>query len=150
VTIAACNATDSGAANGRGSILLAEIPVRDSARATDFYAGLFGWSFEHGEADGWLFTTGTGELMGRITIDRPAGRDGVQVTVAVDDVAASTRRVIELGGGNAESGRWGGSDVGKWTVLIDPNGNRLSIFHGRIGGRRHGDRHPGVLDAESQ
>src|SRR5882672_9403425 len=78
-----------------GSIMFVEIPVRDLGRAADFYAGLFGWSFEHeDDADGWFFTSGGRGPMGRITIGRPAGHDGVRVTVAVNDIAATTRRAI--------------------------------------------------------
>jgi predicted enzyme related to lactoylglutathione lyase len=130
-----------------GSILFVEIPVRDLTRAADFYAGLFGWSFEHDDADGWLFTTGHGGPTGRITIGRPAGRDGVRVTVAVDDLAASTRRALELGGGTAEVDSSGSSDVGEWTLLIDPDGNRFGIFHGRMRGRDHGRKRPGMHDS---
>jgi predicted enzyme related to lactoylglutathione lyase len=130
-----------------GAIVLVEIPVRDLTRAADFYAGLFGWSFEHDEAaDGWFFTTGTGGPMGRITIGRPAGRDGVRVTVAVVDVAASTRRAVDLGGGTAEAGSSGSSDLGEWTVLIDPDGNRFGIFHRRLRDHYHGRKRSGLHD----
>ena len=133
-----------------GSIVFVEIPVRDLTRAADFYAGLFGWSFEHDDADEWLFTTGAGGPMGRITIGRTAGRDGVRLTVAVNDVAASTRRTIELGGGTAEAGSSGSSDVGEWTVLIDPDGNRFGIFHGRMRGRHHDRKRSGTHDGGPQ
>lgn len=121
-----------------GSIVLVEIPVRDLTRAADFYAGLFGWSFEHDDSDGWFFTTGSDGPMGRITVGRPSGRDGVRVTVAVRDVAASTRRAIALGGGTADASNSGSSDIGEWRVLIDPDGNRFGIFRGTLRGRRHG------------
>ena len=93
-----------------------------------------------------FFTTGGGGPMGRIIIGRPAGRDGVRVTVAVDDVTASTRRAIELGGGTAEAASSGSSDVGEWTALIDPDGNRFDIFHGRMRSRPHGRKRSGMHD----
>jgi predicted enzyme related to lactoylglutathione lyase len=133
-----------------GSIVFVEIPVRDLTRAADFYAGLFGWSFEHDDADEWLFTTGAGGPMGRITIGRTAGRDGMRLTVAVADVADSTRRAIALGGGTAEAGSSGSSDVGEWTVLIDPDGNRFGIFHGRMRGRHHDRKRSGTHDGGPQ
>jgi predicted enzyme related to lactoylglutathione lyase len=129
-----------------GSIVLVEIPVRDLTRSADFYAGLFGWSFEPADAGGWFFTTGSGGPMGCITVGRPSGRDGVRVTVAVRDVAASTRRAIALGGGTTDARYSGSSDVGEWTVLIDPDGNRFGIFHGKLRGHRPGRRHFGVRD----
>jgi uncharacterized protein len=130
-----------------GSILFVEIPVRDLKRAADFYAGLFGWSFEPNDTDGWFFTTGSGGPMGRITAGRPSGRDGIRLTVAVADVAASTRRAIELGGGTAPDSNSTTSDVGDWTLLIDPDGNRFGVFRGKLRGRRHGRRPFGLHDA---
>jgi predicted enzyme related to lactoylglutathione lyase len=70
--------------------------------------------------------------------------------VAVDDLAASTRRAIELGGGTADAGSSGRSDVGEWTVLIDPDGNRFGIFHGRMRGRHHGRKRSGMHDGGPQ
>jgi len=71
----------------------------------------------------------------------------VRVTVAVDDVTASTRRAIELGGGTAEAASSGSSDVGEWTALIDPDGNRFDIFHGRMRSRPHGRKRSGMHDS---
>ena len=83
-----------------GAIIFVEIPVRDLARAADFYAGLFGWSFEDDEnVEGWHFTPGSGGPMGRIVTSRPAGVGGVRFTVAVADIAGTTSRAIALGGG---------------------------------------------------
>jgi hypothetical protein len=132
-----------------GSILFVEIPVRDLKRAADFYAGLFGWSFEPDDTDCWFFTTGSGGPMGRITVERPAGRDGIRLTVAVPDVAASTRRAIELGGGTAPGSSSTDSDVGEWMLLIDPDGNRFGVFRGKLRGRRHGRRPFDLHDAGS-
>jgi catechol 2,3-dioxygenase-like lactoylglutathione lyase family enzyme len=57
-----------------GAIIFVEIPVRDLARAADFYAGLFGWSFEDDEnVEGWHFTPGSGGPMGRIATSPLAG-----------------------------------------------------------------------------
>jgi hypothetical protein len=56
----------------------------------------------------------------------------------VNDIAASTRRAIELSGRTADANSSGSSDVGGWTVLIDPDGNRFGIFHGGMRGRHHG------------
>jgi hypothetical protein len=85
--------------------------------------------------------------MGRIIIGTPAGRDGVRVSVAVDDVTASTRRAIELGGGTAEAASSGSSDVGEWTALIDPDGDRFGILHGRMRSRPHGGKRSGLHDS---
>ena len=133
-----------------GSILFVEISVRDLTRAADFHAGLFGWSFAHDDTDGWFFTTGAGGLMGRIAVGRLAVRDGVRIRVVAEDVTASTSRAIELGGDTGEASGFDSSDVSERAVLINPDGTRLRVFHGRIRSRRHGRKNPGQHDTESQ
>jgi uncharacterized protein len=137
-----------GARVRTGSITFIEIPVRDLNRAADFYAGVFGWSFEHDDlASSWFFTTPGVGPMGAITTDRPSARDGLRIVVAVDDVSAATRRAIAHGGGAADIDTSVSLDVGEFKLLIDPDGNRLFIFHGTLG--RRGTREPksGAQDA---
>jgi predicted enzyme related to lactoylglutathione lyase len=131
-----------------GSITFIEIPVRDLARAANFYAGVFGWSFEHDEqASSWNFTTPGVGPMGAITTDRSPARDGVRFVVAVDDISVAVRRAIEHGGGTTDSETSASADIGEGKLLIDPDGNRLLIFHATMG--RRGTREPesGTQDA---
>ena len=111
----------------QGTIVFIEIPVRDLAKAADFYAGIFGWSFydEH-EPDRWLFTPGGRGAMGAITTKRPAGGGGVVISVSVDDVAETVKRAIALGGGPTGDTR--DLDVGRRTEIIDPDGNHFFVF----------------------
>lgn len=90
-----------------GSIVFVEISVRRLARAADFYAGLFGWTFE---------------------VDEQAERgQGTLAYVAVDDISTTVKRAIELGGGTAGQGQVD-PDVGDHAVLIDPDGMRRGVF----------------------
>jgi predicted enzyme related to lactoylglutathione lyase len=124
-----------------GSITFVEIPVRDLNRAADFYAGMFGWSFEHDDAaTAWMFTTPGGGPMGAITTDRPAARDGARIVVAVDDVSAAAGRAITLGGGTAETDQSLSRDVGEFKLLVDPDGNRFVVIHIALG--RRDNQHP--------
>jgi predicted enzyme related to lactoylglutathione lyase len=111
----------------QGTIVFVEIPVRDLARAADFYAGLFGWSFfdEH-EPNRWLFTPGGRGAMGAITTARPAGTGGVVISVSVDDVSATVDRAIALGGGPTGDVREGAA--GRRTEIVDPDGNHFHVF----------------------
>lgn len=111
----------------QGTIVFVEIPVRDLVRAADFYAGLFGWSFlaTH-EPDRWLFTPGGQGAMGAITTARRAGTGGIVISVSVDDVNATVRRAIDLGGGPTGDVR--DLDVGRRTEIIDPDGNHFHVF----------------------
>ena len=131
-----------------GAIIFVEIPVRDLARAADFYAGLFGWSFEDDEnVEGWHFTPGSGGPMGRILTSPLAGVGGIRFTVAVADIAGTTSRAIALGGGTAAGQTSWASDVGDFAMLIDPDGNRFGIFHGKLRGHSRGQPRSGVEDA---
>jgi uncharacterized protein len=131
-----------------GSITFIQIPVRDLTRAADFYAGVFGWSFEHDEqATSWFFTTPGAGPMGAITTDRPPARDGVRIVVVVDDISVAVRRAIAHGGGTTDAETSASADIGESKLLIDPDGNRLFIFHATMG--RRGTREPksGAQDA---
>ncbi|HEY8684986.1 MAG TPA: hypothetical protein VIO57_05215, partial [Chloroflexota bacterium] len=95
----------------------------------------------------WHFTSGAGGPMGRITSLRPAGNEGIRITVAVTDVVAITSRAIELGGGTANAVVPPDSDLGDFALLIDPDGNRFAIFHGKLHGHRQGQSRSGAEDA---
>ena len=123
-----------------GAIIFVEIPVRDLARAADFYAGMFGWSFEDDSESDWLFAPGAGGPMGRITTSRPSGLEGIRFTVAVSNVSTATSRAIALGGGTAGGPTSAPSDVGDFALLVDPDGNRFGIFQGKFK-RDHRGRH---------
>jgi uncharacterized protein len=123
-----------------GAIIFVEIPVRNLARAADFYAGMFGWSFEDDSESDWFFAPGAGGPMGRITTSRPCGAEGIRFTVAVSNVATATSRAIALGGGTAGSPRSSANDVGDFALLVDPDGNRFGIFQGKFT-RDHPGRH---------
>jgi uncharacterized protein len=116
----------------QGTIVFVEIPVRNLKRAADFYAGLFGWSFydEHPPAR-WLFTPGGQGAMGAITTSRPAGGGGTYVAVAVDDVNATVRRAISLGGGPTGDTR--DLETGRRAEIIDPDGNHFFVFSSTLG-----------------
>jgi predicted enzyme related to lactoylglutathione lyase len=128
-----------------GSIVFVEIPVRRLARAADFYAGLFGWTFEVDEqAESWYFTSGGAGPMGCITTRRPAGGVGTLVFVAIDDIGTTVKRAIELGGGTGEQTTRVHPEVGDYAVLIDPDGTRIGVFHSFLRGHRARPDLPGT------
>jgi predicted enzyme related to lactoylglutathione lyase len=85
--------------------------------------------------------------MGRIVTSRLAGVGGIRFTVAVADIAGTTSRAIALGGGTAAGQTSWASDVGDFALLIDPDGNRFGIFHGKLRGHSRGQPRSGVEDA---
>jgi predicted enzyme related to lactoylglutathione lyase len=114
-----------------GTIIFVEIPVRDLERSANFYASLFGWTFEEDPSNPhrWLFTPSGAGAMGRITNERPVGPGGARLSIAVDDVPTTAKRAIELGG--APVAQIVG-DVGNGVEIVDPDGNHLWAFHSSL------------------
>ncbi len=115
-----------------------EIRTHDIERTGHFYESLFGWKIAAKETAGgspvWLFDTGAEPRLdnlrrGGICL-RPEGeRLGIIVYVVVDDIDATLRRAVELGG-KAISSRAavGGGFVAS---LEDPSGNVLGLYEDR-------------------
>jgi uncharacterized protein len=78
-----------------------EISAENPARASRSYSDLFGWSFQHwqGPEDYWLVTTGPSDqpgINGGMFIRK--GPVGHVNTVDVENIDASAKKVVELGG----------------------------------------------------
>ena len=119
-----------------GTIVFVELPVRDLARSADFYAGLFGWSFEEDPANPrrWVFTPAELGAMGAITTERPAGPGGAKIAIAVESVQATATRAIGLGGGPGETVT---TDLATYMDIVDPDGNHLWAYQGLLTRRAH-------------
>jgi predicted enzyme related to lactoylglutathione lyase len=110
-----------------GTIVWVEIPVRDLRHAADFYAGLFGWSFEPDEDNRrWIFAPPGRGAMGSITTSLPTGSGGVRIIVEVDNAQSAAHRAISLGGGATSESRT--TAVGKSVDVVDPDGNHLWLY----------------------
>jgi predicted enzyme related to lactoylglutathione lyase len=79
-----------------------EISADNPVRASKFYSDLFGWSFQHwgeGGQDYWLVTTGPSDqpgINGGMFIRK--GPVGHVNSVDVEDIDASAKQVVDLGG----------------------------------------------------
>lgn len=114
-----------------GTIVWVEIPVRDLKRSADFYAGLFGWSFEpDGKNLQWIFAPPGRGAMGAITTLRPVGPGGAKIGVAVNDVRSTANRAIALGGGPTSAPV--SPTVGAAVDLVDPDGNHLWLYQREV------------------
>jgi predicted enzyme related to lactoylglutathione lyase len=82
------------------------INADDTARAREFYARVFGWSFQAWGPPGfWMIDTGTkepgtplGSLQGRRTLVDGERMNGLECTIGVPDCAAAERAIVENGG----------------------------------------------------
>ena len=112
-----------------------EIRTSNIETTADFYESLFGWKITEKEtADGfdvWIFDTGSEPRVqnlrrGGIWL-RPKGEPlGVVVYIVVDDIEATLRRVMELGGKTVSPKAPLGSGYGAY--LTDPSGNLLGLY----------------------
>ena len=97
-----------------------EVPARDSARAQEFYRGLFGWEFDRfGDAD-YHMTAAGGAIAGG------AEEQGLLTYFGVSDVDAAVGRVRDLGGESGAPEEI--PDVGRYARCSDPDGNRFGLF----------------------
>lgn len=92
-----------------------------------FYRAVFDWTIRDPETESPAFRDGSGHVIGHfIGEQRVAGDAGVRPYIYVDDVAATTERILAGGGELLE---WPFAE-GNLTVAIfrDPAGNVLGIW----------------------
>jgi uncharacterized protein len=82
-----------------GAPVHVEIPAKDTAKAREFWAGLFGWQYQQYPGPVEYHMTKLTEQTGGAIYNNPEGNtDGIRVYFDVDDINAGTARVKELGG----------------------------------------------------
>lgn len=102
-----------------------ELHTSDPAGARTFYSELFGWKVQEEQTPMGPYTTFQGVLAG-LTANRDGVPTGWVPYVDVDDVAASTRRVKQLGGQILRDCVQ--IPEGIFSVLRDPTGGVLGLF----------------------
>jgi hypothetical protein len=104
-----------------------EIPAGDTAKAREFWGGLFGWQWQ--AFDGPFeyhmtrFSENTG---GAIYTPDPPDKRGPRVYFDVDDINAGNARVSELGGEGGEAQPVPG--MGWFAVCKDTEGNEFGLW----------------------
>jgi predicted enzyme related to lactoylglutathione lyase len=81
-----------------GEVVNVEIPSDDTARAREFWGGLFGWRWQQVEGPFEYHTTRFSEQTGGAITNMEPGKRAMRVYFAVDDIQAGASRVKELGG----------------------------------------------------
>jgi len=125
--------TGIGIAGVHGTLCWADLSTPDVNRAREFYSGLFGWQIMAGENDksGYLHIKNGEHFIGGIPPAeyRQAGVPPHWLAYFwVDDVDASTAKAKGLGA-NIFAGPMTIENVGRMTVLADPQGATFAIFH---------------------
>lgn len=107
----------------------------DIAKATRFYAELFGWDVgvsTVGESDRATIRAGGDEHGGMVALDATgAGLPHWLPHVLVDDADASARRAGELGG-RLDVPPDDVPDGGRFAIVSDPQGARIAVVSGRV------------------
>jgi predicted enzyme related to lactoylglutathione lyase len=128
-----------------GAIVYVDTPVVDLAAAADFYAAVFGWSFEPKTATRWQFTTGTSGAMGAITTSRRPSSEGVHFYVAVENIDDALKQTVSHGGRVEEERH--PSEAGDVATIRDPSGNWIGLFETHLT-RRSRTKTDGISPAD--
>ena len=107
-----------------------ELPADDTARATGFWSGLYGWKFENRGEGGpmeYHMTQAGGEPGGAVYPSQ-AGERGPVVYFGTDDIDATVAKVRELGG--TADDKQPIPTVGWFARCKDTEGNTFSLFQG--------------------
>ena len=109
-----------------GQVVHLEIPADDTAKAREFWGGLFGWQWqEMGGPFEYHMTQLSDQTGGAITNMEP-GKRGPRVYLDVDDINAGAARVQELGGEAGEAQPVPG--MGWFAICKDPEGNEFGLW----------------------
>ncbi len=112
-----------------GAFCWADLSTPDPARAIQFYTDVFGWSTRGGAID-YIHIGNAGQEIGGIppvSFRQPHEPPHWQLYFQVDDCDAATELAIQLGA-NVFVGPMSVEDVGRMTVLADPQGAVFSLF----------------------
>jgi hypothetical protein len=104
-----------------------EIPSTDVAKSAKFYADLFGWKL-HSWADNYTVFEVEDGVGGGISKTDSIPNSCIDVYVGVDDIAATLKRVEELGGQPTGSKVEIGSGMGCYAFFLDPCGCRIGLW----------------------
>lgn len=120
-----------------GDMIWFEIWVDDLQRAQEFYADLFGWTFEpftEYDRDNYLLIRKdsnegiNGALVRRQTGQSVSSGRSAIVYVWVNDLDKATARALARGGAVEESAKAIGTVDGTFSIIVDPDGNRVGLW----------------------
>ena len=125
---------------GKRPIVHVELPTTNRAAAVEFYAKLFGWTYQDTTTPHpyTLFDTGS------INIGMPDAADDYEPSNVVfyvksDNIAADLKQIEKLGGTKLTEPFSVGA-MGEMAFFTDPSGNRLALWkngtHGKKNGRK--------------
>lgn len=110
-----------------GQMVHVEIPAGDTAKAREFWGGLFGWQFEEYPGSPTEYhMTRFSDTQGGAIMGADSDKRGPRVYFDVDDVNAANARVGELGGTSGEA--LPVPSMGWFAVCKDSEGNEFGLW----------------------
>jgi predicted enzyme related to lactoylglutathione lyase len=112
-----------------GQMVHFEIPAGDTAKAREFWGGLFGWEWQTlpDSPSEYHMTRFSEQTGGAIYAPEPGDKRGTRTYFDVDDVNAANARVQELGGEAGEATPVPG--MGWFSICKDTEGNEFGLWH---------------------
>jgi uncharacterized protein len=110
-----------------GKICYLEIPARDIGESSAFYRDIFGWGLrKHGDGS-QAFDDTTGQVSGMWVLDRPPMTEaGIIISIMVDDVVATSTRILDAGGQIVRPFDPDAAEKIAW--FRDPGGNLMGLY----------------------
>lgn len=113
-----------------GDITHIDIPVTDTAKATDFYGALFGWQLsEIPGFEGYPMWQAPNQISGGGLAPRGEGFTQPRSYVEVDSIDDVLAQVAERGG-EVTMPKSPISETSWFAVLEDPDGNAIGLYEG--------------------
>jgi uncharacterized protein len=111
-----------------GQISHVEFPADDVERAKRFYAAVAGWEFKpmEGLPDYELFSTAEG-MGGAIGARGSSVGSTLRVYITIPDLEKATAAALE-NGGRAVEGPIDVEGVGRYAVIVDPEGTEIALW----------------------
>ena len=116
----------------RGRIVWRELMTPDTEKSRAFYGELFGWKFDNSKYEALenyiMFSAGDAEIGGFVPCDEAQKLPSYWIGyVSVDDLDERTASVEGLGG-KVVHGPTPIADVGRFSVVRDPEGGHIALF----------------------
>jgi predicted enzyme related to lactoylglutathione lyase len=110
-----------------GQMVHVEIPAGSTAKAKEFWGGLFGWQFQAFEGSPTEYhTTRFSDTQGGAIMEAEGNKRGPRVYFDVDDINAATARIAELGGQASDAMPVPG--MGWFSACTDVEGNDFGLW----------------------
>lgn len=110
-----------------GQMVHVELPAGDTARAREFWGGLFGWQFQAFEGSPTEYhMTQFSETQGGAVMAAEGDKRGTRVYFDVDDINAANAKVGELGGTSGEPVPVPG--IGWFSICQDTEANEFGLW----------------------